>query len=195
MASPDKSYPRRSTIGAASSAPRDPAQYSADHDYNGSNSHNITVQEDEDRAATGTPSKAAKRRKNRNRKRRHRRQSFLAPDDGEEEAGGPVEPATAPGPDAVTNVNADDKQQQQQQQQQQTNTASTSGGAKGKTSKSRRGLLPFFGLGRDLSSTSLESEALLDHRFVSSYSTLELSFQMESVSLTLFRCFGAGTNP
>lgn len=163
MASPGNRHFRRSTIGAASSARRDPAHYSAGDNYDGSNNHNITVQEDEARPSTANiASKPAKRKKNRNRKRRHRRQSFLAPEDGEEEEERPLDPATAQGSDAVTNVNSGD----QQQQQQETSTASTSS-AKGKSSKSRRERLPFFGLGRDLSSTSLESAALLDHRCVS----------------------------
>lgn len=161
MASPGNRHFRRSTIGAASSARRDPAHYSAGDNYDGSNNHNITVQEDEARPSTANiASKPAKRKKNRNRKRRHRRQSFLAPEDGEEEEERPLDPATAQGSDAVTNVNSGD-------QQQQTSTVSTNSSAKGKSSKSRRERQSFFGLGRDLSSTSLESAALLDHRCVS----------------------------
>ena len=167
MASPGNRHFRRSTIGTASSARRDPAHYSAGDNYDGSNNHNITVQEDESRPSTGNiASKPTKRKKNRNRKRRHRRQSFLAPEDGEEEEEErPLDPATGQGSDAVTNVNSGDQQQQQQQQQQR--TASTNSSAKGKSSKPRRERQPFFGLGRDLSSTSLESAALLDHRCVS----------------------------
>lgn len=61
------------------------------------------------------------------------------------------------------------KQQQQQQQRpqvQQQTSATSSGG--NKSLKSRRRRFSFRGLGRDLSSTSLESEALLDHRWVDS---------------------------
>lgn len=80
--------------------------------------------------------KPAKRKKNRNRRRRNRRQSFLAPEDSQLEA------ATAPAPDAtaVSNLATDRPKPEAAE--------------------------PFYKLGRALSSTSLESEALLDHRYV-----------------------------
>jgi magnesium transporter len=80
--------------------------------------------------------KPAKRKKNRNRRRHNRRQSFLAPEDSQLEA------ATAPAPDATTVSNlATDRPKPEAAE-------------------------PFHKLGRALSSTSLESEALLDHRYV-----------------------------
>lgn len=129
-------------------------------------------------AADTIGGKPAKRKKNRNRKRRLRQQSFLPSADNEERDGGageaaaeeifPSESATAPDPDEVANVNTSDLQQQQQQQQQrpqiQHHSSTASGG--NKSLKSRRHRFSFRGLGRDLSSTSLESEALLDHRCV-----------------------------
>ncbi|KAJ5668901.1 hypothetical protein N7462_009971 [Penicillium macrosclerotiorum] len=86
-------------------------------------------------AAVGKSSKASKRKKNRNRKRRNRQQSFITPDLE------PVNdrPGTSPG----------------------------TGGARdpmeGDLSTVKENP-PFFKLGRNLSNTSLESDALLDHR-------------------------------
>lgn len=86
--------------------------------------------------------KPAKRKKNRNnRKRRHRRQSFLTAEESESQSQ-QFEPATAPAADSVAKAQPVANDQ----------------------SKSRA-RLPFYGLGRDLSDTSLESEALLDHRY------------------------------
>lgn len=79
--------------------------------------------------------KPAKRKRNRNRKHRNRRQSFLDPDDTQ------VASAAVPPPDAPTvgNLAAD----------------------RPKAEAAR----PFYKLGKDPSNTSLESEALLDHRY------------------------------
>lgn len=80
--------------------------------------------------------KPAKRKKNRNRKRCNRRQSFISPEDTQ------LGRAAVPVPDAPTvgNLAADRPKPEAAQ--------------------------PFYKLGRDLSETSLESEALLDHRYV-----------------------------
>lgn len=141
MASPENQHPRRSTEAASPSARR----YTS---AEGSNSIN-TVQETRPDNKSRTTSTTAvqqqqpsKRRKNRNRKRRHRRESFLAPEESPSPA--PVS-ATAPAADAV---------------------ASASVGAADQSKSKSRARLPLYRLGRDLSDTSLESEALLDHRYV-----------------------------
>ncbi|PWY69754.1 cora family metal ion transporter [Aspergillus heteromorphus CBS 117.55] len=82
--------------------------------------------------------KSAKRKKPRHRKRRHRRQSFLAA----EEPLPASAHASVPDAENIATVAADQDKPQ--------------------------GTLPFYKLGRDLSTTSLESEALLDHRYQSS---------------------------
>lgn len=115
---------------------------------------------------SGAAKPAKRSRKNRNRKRRHRRQSFLAPEEeGEEEEQHPEvqQPlaATAPsgGPDSVASVVAPVAAGADQQQPNPLKSRS----------KSTRECLPFYGSGRhlsNLSETSLESEALLDHRYV-----------------------------
>lgn len=83
-----------------------------------------------------TTDKPAKRKKNRHRKRRNRRHSFITADNPT------LEPATFPAPDATTvsNLAADRPKPEMAQ--------------------------PFYKLGREPSSSSLESEALLDHRYV-----------------------------
>lgn len=88
-----------------------------------------------DNGSAGKPSKSSKRRKNRNRKRRNRQESFLTP--GPEEA------------------------------HDRSGTVSGTGGARESmegdrpTSKDNQS---YFTLRRTLSSTSIESDALLDHR-------------------------------
>lgn len=83
-----------------------------------------------------TAGKPAKRKKNRHRKRRNRRHSFIATEDP---PFGP--PPAVPAPDATTVSNlAGDRPKPEVAQ-------------------------PFYKLRRDPSSTSLESEALLDHRY------------------------------
>ncbi|KAK1141465.1 CorA metal ion transporter [Aspergillus melleus] len=84
--------------------------------------------------STVTAGKSSKRKKNRHRKRRNRRQSFLGP----EESSSAVASASVPDTEGLAPMATD-----------QTKS---------------RAALPFYKLGRDLSSTSLESEALLDHR-------------------------------
>ncbi|EKV05040.1 CorA family metal ion transporter, putative [Penicillium digitatum PHI26] len=84
--------------------------------------------------AAGKPSKSSKRKKNRNRKRRNRHQSFIPPS-GEESQDSPKETSDAGG--VRDSMDADRP-----------------------TSKDKS----FFKLGRNLSNTSLESDALLDHR-------------------------------
>lgn len=86
--------------------------------------------------STVTAGKSSKKKKNRHRKRRNRRQSFLGP----EESPSVVAPASVPETEGLAPMATD-----------QTKS---------------RAALPFYKLGRDLSSTSLESEALLDHRYV-----------------------------
>ena len=86
--------------------------------------------------STVTTGKSTKRKKNRHRKRRNRRQSFLGP----EESSSVVASASVPDTEGLAPMATD-----------QTKS---------------RAALPFYKLGRDLSSTSLESEALLDHRYV-----------------------------
>jgi magnesium transporter len=82
-------------------------------------------------------SKSAKRKKNRNRKRRNRQESFLTP--AKEESHRPA-------------------------------SGSGSGGVRGDSMEGDRPTSKdnssFFKLGRNLSNTSLESDALLDHRYV-----------------------------
>lgn len=90
----------------------------------------------DDGGGPGRASKAGKRRKNRHRKRRNRHQSFITP--GPEGSHDRSE-----GPSG-------------------TGGARESMGADRPTSKDNPS---FFNLGRDLSSTSLESDALLDHRY------------------------------
>jgi magnesium transporter len=93
--------------------------------------------------AGGKSSKASKRKKNRNRKRRNRQESFLTP--GREDS------------------------------HDRSGTPTGTGGAK----DSMEGELPtpkdrpsFFKLGSNLSNTSIESDALLDHRYVYSSTAL-----------------------
>lgn len=84
----------------------------------------------------GKPAKTAKRRKNRNRKRRNRQQSFIAP--GTEDS------------------------------HEQSDGASGTGGAGASMEGDRptsRDKPSFFRLRRNLSDTSIESDALLDHRY------------------------------
>lgn len=85
--------------------------------------------------STVTAGKSSKKKKNRHRKRRNRRQSFIGP----EESPSVVAPASVPEAEGLAPMATD-----------QTKS---------------RAALPFYKLGRDLSSTSLESEALLDHRY------------------------------
>ncbi|KAJ5151055.1 metal ion transporter [Penicillium canariense] len=88
-----------------------------------------------DNGPAGKTSKSSKRRKNRNRKRRNRQQSFLTSSVEE----------------------ADDRP----------GTAQGTGGARESMEGDRptsKDHLPFFPLRRNLSNTSLESDALLDHR-------------------------------
>jgi magnesium transporter len=83
----------------------------------------------------GKPSKSSKRKKNRNRKRRNRHQSFIPPH--------PEESHDSPG------------------------DISGAGGVRDSMEADRptsRDNPSFFKLGRNLSNTSLESDALLDHR-------------------------------
>ena len=84
-----------------------------------------------------TPSKTSKRKKNRNRKRRNRRQSFLAAEDSHT---GGAAAGSVPDPEPLDIMSADQP-------------------------KSQQSARSFYKLGADLSSTSLESEALLDHRY------------------------------
>lgn len=77
-----------------------------------------------------------KRKKKRNRRPRNRRPSFLAPEGSE------LGPATGPIPDVTSAPNVAAHRSEPEPP------------------------LPFYKLKRDLSSTSLESEALLDHRCV-----------------------------
>lgn len=84
--------------------------------------------------AAGKPSKSSKRKKNRNRKRRNRHPSFIPPS-REESHDSPVEISDAEG-------------------------VRDSMEAGRPTSRDKS----FFQLGRNLSNTSLESDALLDHR-------------------------------
>ena len=84
--------------------------------------------------AAGKPSKSSKRKKNRNRKRRNRHQSFIPPS-REESHDIPGETSDAGG--VKDSMEADRP-----------------------TSRDKS----FFKLGRNLSNTSLESDALLDHR-------------------------------
>jgi magnesium transporter len=84
--------------------------------------------------AAGQPSKSTKRKKNRNRKRRNRHQSFILPC-REESHDSPAEISDAPG--VRDSMEADRPSSRDKS---------------------------FFKLGRNLSNTSLESDALLDHR-------------------------------
>ncbi|KAA8652333.1 hypothetical protein EYZ11_012169 [Aspergillus tanneri] len=83
---------------------------------------------------TLNPAKPPRRKKNRHRKRRNRRPSFL----------GVEEPHPVPAPTSVPEAEGFATMEPDQTKP--------------------RPALPFYKLGRDLSSTSLESEALLDHR-------------------------------
>lgn len=90
-----------------------------------------------DNQGAGKTSKTSKRKKNRNRKRRNRHQSFLTP--------GPEESHDRAG------------------------TATGTGGARESMEGDRptpKDQSSYFKLGRSLSNTSLESDALLDHRYV-----------------------------
>lgn len=92
----------------------------------------------------GKPSKAAKRRKNRNRKRRNRQQSFIT-------------------------LGTEDSHEQSED-------PSGMGGAQAPMEGERptsKGKPSFFKLGRNLSNTSIESDALLDHR----YTTARFTFK------------------
>lgn len=89
-------------------------------------------------SGAGKSSKAAKRKKNRHRKRRNRHQSFFTParEASHERSG---------------------------------TAAGAGGGTRDPMEADRppsRDNPPFYTLGRDLSSTSLDSDALLDHRYV-----------------------------
>lgn len=92
-------------------------------------------------------SKSAKRKKNRNRKRRNRQESFLTP--AKEET---HRPASGSGTGGVRDSMEGDRP----------------------TSKDNSS---FFKLGRNLSNTSLESDALLDHRYVAWLSVLGLGWE------------------
>lgn len=85
--------------------------------------------------AAGKPSKSSKRKKNRNRKRRNRHQSFISPSQ--------EEPHDSPGENSDAGGVRDHPME-----------------ADRPTSRDKS----FFKLGRNLSNTSLESDALLDHR-------------------------------
>ena len=156
MASPENQRPRRSTDAASPSARRHTSGETAES----SNSINTAQETRPDNKSRTTSTTAvqqqqpSKRRKNRNRKRRHRRESFLAPEESHSPA--PVS-ATAPAADAV---------------------ASASVGAADQSKSKSRARLPFYQLGRDLSDTSLESEALLDHRYVLIFFLLHSTDQM-----------------
>lgn len=88
-------------------------------------------------SGAGKPSKSSKRKKNRNRKRRNRHQSFLTP--SREEAHDSAEEHSGASGGVRDSMEADRP-------------------APRDTS--------FFKLGSNLSNTSLESDALLDHRYV-----------------------------
>lgn len=132
---------KRSTDAIASS----PTRRNPDHPpvTRPSESAQETRSDSKSGAASSMPMpKPTKRKKNRNnRKRRHRRQSFLTAEESESQSQ-QFKPATAPAADSVAKAQS----------------------AANDPSKSRA-RLPFYGLGRDLSDTSLESEALLDHRY------------------------------
>jgi magnesium transporter len=86
-------------------------------------------------SAPGKPSKSSKKKKNRNRKRRNRHQSFLTPDQ-----------------ENPHDLSAD---------------STAAGGVRDSMEADRppsRDNPSYFKLGRNLSNTSLESDALLDHR-------------------------------
>lgn len=131
---------KRSTDAVASS----PARRSPDHPpvTRPSESAQETRSDSKSGAASSMPMpKPTKRKKNRNnRKRRHRRHSFLTAEESESQSQ-QFKSATAPAAESVAKA------------QSAANDQSES-----------RARLPFYGLGRDLSDTSLESEALLDHR-------------------------------
>jgi magnesium transporter len=88
-------------------------------------------------SGAGKPSKSSKRKKNRNRKRRNRHQSFLTPSREE------------------THDSAEEH-------------SGASGGVRDSMEADRPAPrdTSFFKLGSNLSNTSLESDALLDHRYV-----------------------------
>ena len=141
MTSTPENKDKRSTDTVASS----PARRNPDYPSvaRPSESAQETRSDSKSGAASSMPTpKPAKRKKNRNnRKRRHRRQSFLTAEESESPSQ-QFKPATAPAADTVAKAQS----------------------AANDQSKSRA-RLPFYGLGRDLSDTSLESEALLDHRY------------------------------
>lgn len=142
MTSPTHTTPtpenKRSTDAAASFS----ARRNSDHAAVTAPSEPAQETRSDSKSGVSRP-KPAKRKKNRNnRKRRHRRQSFLAAEESESQQ---LKPATAPAADSVASV--------------------AQASAANDQSKSRA-RLPFYGLGRNLSDTSLESEALLDHRYV-----------------------------
>ncbi|KAJ6180239.1 hypothetical protein N7519_010700 [Penicillium mononematosum] len=112
--------------------------------------------------AAGKPSKSSKRKKNRNRKRRNRHPSFIPPS-REESHDSPAEISDAGG--VRDSMEADRP-----------------------TSRDKS----FFKLGRNLSNTSLESDALLDHRDQPSMrprrdSRLASSFRPSSLTSNVFR--------
>ncbi|KAL4807033.1 hypothetical protein BDV18DRAFT_111786 [Aspergillus unguis] len=93
----------------------------------------------EQNAEAGTSSsKKPKRRKNRNKKRKNRRPSFLASEDSQANANSNA-PPTIPESEALMDSMAENQTR-------------------------ARGTAPFYQAGENLSNTSLESEALLDHR-------------------------------
>ncbi|PYH97284.1 cora-domain-containing protein [Aspergillus ellipticus CBS 707.79] len=122
-------------------SPRKPFE----HNGRPADSQSATARGDETPGSDGRPHdgadsrsgtpKSAKRRKPRHRKRRNRRQSFIA---AEESLPGAAH-ASVPDAENIATVAADQIKPQ--------------------------ATLPFYKLGRDLSTTSLESEALLDHRY------------------------------
>ncbi|KAJ5696285.1 hypothetical protein N7455_000820 [Penicillium solitum] len=113
--------------------------------------------------AAGKPSKSSKRKKNRNRKRRNRHQSFISPSQ--------EEPHDSPG------------------------ETSDAGGVRDHPMEADRPISrdkSFFKLGRNLSNTSLESDALLDHRDQPLMrprrdSRLASSFRPSSLTSNVFR--------
>ncbi|KAJ5509045.1 hypothetical protein N7527_011188 [Penicillium freii] len=112
--------------------------------------------------AAGKPSKSSKRKKNRNRKRRNRHQSFIPPSQ--------EEPHDSPGETSDAGGVRDSME------------------ADRPTSRDKS----FFKLGRNLSNTSLESDALLDHRDQPLMrprrdSRLASSFRPSSLTSNVFR--------
>ncbi|PLB47072.1 putative cora family metal ion transporter [Aspergillus steynii IBT 23096] len=135
-------FPSPSASNPSPSTPKNPSfngrpsgpRPSTTRDSANSGAGNSERRQDTPTESTVTTGKSSKRKKNRHRKRRNRRQSFLGP----EESPSVVAPASVPETEGLAPMATD-----------QTKS---------------RAALPFYKLGRDLSSTSLESEALLDHR-------------------------------